>query len=477
MKEKNKLILLLGLVLIVRLAYLGFFHHRTFSGPSTQYEQAFVAMGVLEGKGVTVFSSPPAVVAKDDPDRLLDPERYDIADPARLPYIKEVPGYGFFLAAVWKIFGAKDWIFAQVFQLLLELLAAWGLYVLTRRFFGPRAAAGAVLAFAFLFHEARISVIPYKDIFLLYVMLLIAFLAARIFEGRGRPWIPFALLCLMTGLGYYFMPSILLYPLFLTAALFVLKKVRFRTAVVFVLLALAVVGLAVWPYQSYVRAHRGEPGIAPPLFWYRFWLGTQVRSFYSTEEERFQDFFRDRIAATGKSLEEICKEEFFAFVKDHPASFLAKTAKKLLYGTVLVYGNAGDGSYSTSWNRYRAENPQAGFMDYAKARPQRILGMILGTLSASFLFPLSIVAVILLVRRKKTALALFFLQFPLYYVLLHLFFHYEARYLLGTLPGYLPLVGFVLSKASDAAGGLLHKKNRRMIQSDDGRKAGFPRGS
>jgi hypothetical protein len=73
--------------------------------------------------------------------------------------------------------------------------------------------------------------------------------------------------------------------------------------------------------------------------------------------------------------------------------------------------------------------------------------MILGTLSASVLFPLSLVGVFLLFRVRKTALALFFLQIPLYYILLHMFFHYEARYLVGTLPGYLPLVGFVLARA------------------------------
>ncbi len=446
MSDRKKLLLLLLAVLAVRIVYLGQFHDRIFSGPSTQFEQAFVAMGLLEGKGVTVYRVPPAVVDPADPNRLLDPERYAIANPARIPYIKEVPGYGFLLAALWKITGTKTWLAVQLFQIVLEILAAWGLFGLARRFFGPRAALWTVLVFAFLFHEARASIIAYKDIILLYVMLIIAVLAARLFEGRGRASLTFALACAATGLGFYFMPTILLYPLFLAAVLFLLKKIKIRTAVIFVLLAVVIVGAAVFPYQNYVRAHRAEPGVTPPLFWYRLWLGTQVRSFYSTEEERFQDFFRDRMQATGRTLEEICKEEFLAFLKAHPAAYAVKTARKLFFGTVMVYGNAGDAAYPTSWNHFKSDHPEAGFKDYAKSNPWRILGMILGTLSASLLFPLSVAAAILLVRAGKSAVALFFLHIPLYYILLHMFFHYEARYLLGTLPGYIPLIGYLFSR-------------------------------
>jgi len=446
--KKTTVFTLLALVFIVRLIYLGLFHDRVFSGPSTQYEQAFVAMGLLDGKGVTIFREPPAVADSADPDRFIDPERYRIDHPERISYVKEVPGYGFFLAALWKISGTKSWGIAQAFQLVMELFAAWGIFVLTRRTFGGRAAFWAVLAFAFLFYEARVSVIPYKDIILLYVMLGIAFLALRIFEGRGRAVVPFALLCALAGLGYYFMPNVLLYPLFALIALTILRKMKFRTAVVFAVLAAVIVGAVILPYQAHVLAHENEPGVQAPLFWYRFWLGSQVRSFYSTEEERFQDFLREKTASTGKSLEAVCKEEFFAAVKANPLGYAAKTAKKLLYGTFLVYGNAGDAAYSASWSRFKAENPQAGFMSYAKKHPGRVLGMILGTASASILFPLAVIAAVLLVRSRRTGLALFFLHIPLYYILLHMFFHYEARYLVGTLPGYLPLAGFVLAEAS-----------------------------
>jgi hypothetical protein len=445
--KKATVILLLALVLAVRLAYLVFFHDRVFSGPSTQYEQAFVALGLLEGRGVTVFREPPAVVDPADPDRFIEPEEYQIRNPERIAYIKEVPGYGFLLAGLWKIAGSKTWLAAQLFQLLMEVLAAWGIFILTRRTFGGRAAFWAVLAFAFLFFEARASVIPYKDIILLYVMLGAAFLALRIFEGRGRPAVPFLLLCALAGLGYYFMPNILLYPLFLVFALLVLRKITIGRAAAWALLAAAVVGAIVYPYQAHVRAHKDEPGVTAPLFWYRFWLGSQVRAFYSTEEERFQDFLREKTTGTGRSLEEVCREEFLSAVKANPLGYAAGTVKKLLYGTFLVYGNGGDAAYSTSWSKFKSENPGGGFAAYARKRPGRIAGMILGTASASILFPLAMIALWLSVTAGKTRSVFFFLHIPLYFILLHMFFHYEARYLVGTLPGYLPLAGWVLAEA------------------------------
>jgi len=452
-KRHPALVPLLVLVAAVRVALLLGFHHRVYSGPSTQYEQSFVAIHLLAGQGVTTFREPPAVTEPGDPGRFLDPEHYDVRPSGVLPYIKEVPGYAFFLAGLWKITGVKLWIFAQVIQILFELLAAWSLYALTLRFFGPRAAKFSVLVFAFLFFEARASVIPYKDIFLLYGMLVIAHAASRIYFREGRSWLWFADACAATGVTYYFMPSVLLYPLFLVVALSALKRITLRTAVVWVLVAAAIVGVMVWPYQSYVRAHRSEPGVTPPLFWYRFWLGLQVRTFYSTEEERFQDYFREKTAATGRSVEDLCKEEFLAYVKTHPFAYAAHTAKKLLYGTFLVYANAGDAAYPSSYSYFKTQNPGAGFTAYARANPPRILGMLAGTFSSSVLFPLALIAFVLLKRDRKSAVWVFLFQIPLYFLLLHMFFHYEARYLTGTLAGYLPLAGYVLSRLFKAKAG------------------------
>jgi hypothetical protein len=448
MKNSKNLSLvgLLVLVLAVRLGFLGLFHHQVFSGPSTQFEQAFVAINLLDGKGIKTFRELPHTVDASDPTRLIDPDRYEIRSPDLQPYIREVTGYAVFLAGLWKIFGTKRWIYAQIIQIIGELFAAWGLYALAKQFFGQTAGLLTILVFALLCYEARVSVIPSRDIFLLYLMLGITCCASRIFLQVGRPWVWFIGVCVVTGVGYYFMPSIVLYPVFLTLMLWILKRVTFGAAVAFLLIAVTVVGLMVWPYQSYARAHRNDPGITPPLFWYNLWLGHQVRTFYSTEEERFQEYFRDRMQATGKNIEAICQEEFLAFVQANPIPYALHTLKKLLYGTLLVYGNAGDATYPTSWSYFKTQHPQIGFSTYARTHPLRIVGMCLGTLSASILLPTALAALFLLRRENKAAIGLFFFTVPLYFLLFHMFFHYEARYLTGTLAGYLPLAGYALTR-------------------------------
>jgi Dolichyl-phosphate-mannose-protein mannosyltransferase len=448
MPRSQNLSLIGGLVLVlaVRLGFLGLFHHQVFSGPSTQFEQAFVAMNLFDGKGITIFLDFPPTLEASDPTRLIDPERYEIRSPELQSYIREVPGYAFFLAGLWRIFGAKLWIYAQIMQIIFEVLAAWGLYTLAQKFFGQRAGLLTVLVFAIVFYEARVSIVPYKDIFLLYLMLAITCWASHIFLQEDWPPLWFGLVCVVTGVGYYFTPTIALYPVFLTLMLWLLKRIRFSMAVTFLLIAITVVGLMVWPYHNFVGAHRNDPGITPPLFWYNLWLGNQVSTFYSTEEGRFEDYFRDRMQATGKNIEDISKEEFLAYVTANPIPYASHTAKKLLYGTFLVYGNAGDATYPRSWSYFKTQNPQASFSTYAQTYPLRIVGMGLGTLSASILFPTALAALLLLWREHKTAVGLFFLTVPGYFLLVLMFFHYEARYLTGMLVGYLPLAGYALSR-------------------------------
>ena len=444
----TKLFVWLFIVLIVRIIFLGLFQKQVFQGPSTLYDQSYVAINILEGHGLKTFISPPQGTDPLQPSKRIDPEHYPPAPEVLIPYTKDVTGYAFFLAFLWLFSGAKLWIYAQIVQILLDVVVALGLFVLTKKHLGFKAAILSVFVFSILFFEARASVVPYKDIFNLYVMLAIALLGSRIYFQEGKKVLWFACICILTGLGYHFMPSIALYPVFFIVFLLILKRISLKAGLSFILIAAVVVGLSVYPYRAYVQKHKDNPQVAQPYFWYRFWLGTKIEAFYSTQEERFEDYFKDKTVPTGLTLEEICKLEFFDYVKRHPFKYALQTGKKLLFGMFLVYANAGDCTEEKSWSTFRSQNPQAGFTDYARTYPLRIFGMVVGTLSISLLFPLSLAAAFLLVREKKWIIALFFLHIPAYFLLLHMFFHYEARYLLGTLPGYLPLAGYLLSRLS-----------------------------
>ncbi|MCJ7580330.1 MAG: glycosyltransferase family 39 protein, partial [Candidatus Aminicenantes bacterium] len=212
---KSPLLVLLFFVLLVRIIFLGLFHDQVFLGPSTLFDQSYVAINILDGQGIKTFKSPPQSVNPSETTQLIDPENYVLVSPLLIPYVKDVTGYAFFLAFLWLLSGSKLWIFAQIVQILFDVVVALGLFYLAKKYFGKKAAYFSVFVFSILFFEARASIVPYKDIFNLYIMLAITLLASLIFFQKSKKSISFLCICLLAGFGYYFMPSIVLYPFFL----------------------------------------------------------------------------------------------------------------------------------------------------------------------------------------------------------------------------------------------------------------------
>jgi hypothetical protein len=274
-------------------------------------------------------------------------------------------------------------------------------------------------------------------------MLVITLWASQIFLQEDWPPLWFGLVCIGTGVGYYFMPTIALFPVFLTPMLWLLKRIRLSMAVTFLLIAFTIVGLMVWPHQSYVRAHRNDPGITPPVFWYNLWLGNQASRFYSTEEERFQEYFRDRTQATGKSSEDISKEEFLASVSAHPIPYALHTVKKLLHGNLSRSMGTQGRHISEELSHFKTQNPRKVF----RHTPERILCESLVWASARSRRPSSFnrpCRPFPAQARAQNRVGLFF-TVPVHFLLILMFFHYEARYLTGTL-GY-SLAGYALSRS------------------------------
>ena len=194
-------------------------------------------------------------------------------------------------------------------------------------------------------------------------MLAITLLGSLIFFQKRKKIIWFLCICFLTGLGYYFMPSIVLYPFFLVVFLVILRRIPWKVGVSFLLIAAVIVGLLVYPHNSFVQEHKDNLQIPKPYFWYWVLAGHQNQC--------------------------------------------------------LLFDSRG-AVWKLFWRENRSHRLDSGFMDYARAYPMRILGMTLGTLSISLLFPLALIAVVLLVREKKWASALFFFHIPCYFLLLQM---------------------------------------------------------
>jgi cytochrome c-type biogenesis protein CcmH/NrfG len=91
------------------------------------------------------------------------------------PYLRP-PGYPFFLAAIYKIFGTNPFI-PRIIQMLLGLSSAFLLYVLCRRWFGPKAALVAALFMSvnwvFIYYEGKLhapSLLVFLSVLMIYTL-------------------------------------------------------------------------------------------------------------------------------------------------------------------------------------------------------------------------------------------------------------------------------------------------------------------
>lgn len=60
---------------------MGLFHDQVFLGPSTLFDQSYVAINILDGQGIKTFESPPQSVDPLRPSKLIDPEHYVLVSP------------------------------------------------------------------------------------------------------------------------------------------------------------------------------------------------------------------------------------------------------------------------------------------------------------------------------------------------------------------------------------------------------------
>lgn len=157
------------------------------------------------------------------------------------PYFRP-PGYSFFLAIIYKVFG-HDYFMARLIQMLIGVLNCFLAYLLVKRLGKPVPAliTAFLMAFywAFIYFDAE-----FQDVTLQITFGLLLFLLLDYWLSRNRGW-PFALMAgLAAGLFTVVRPNILIFIPFVALWMgWVAWKVDKRAAVSGILLLLA--GLAV----------------------------------------------------------------------------------------------------------------------------------------------------------------------------------------------------------------------------------------
>jgi 4-amino-4-deoxy-L-arabinose transferase-like glycosyltransferase len=277
--------------------------------------------------------------------KLIDPSRFDFSpvdqDASFEPEIEQMPGVAPILAGLWWVTGRQTYSSIQWFQILVDtamvLLVYWIAQRLSR---STRVSMFAGLLYAIWPGAIIVSKRPMLDTWAAFfvIVCLAAFLWAR--EQR-RIWrlIPLGVL---TGLGLYFRPFIILLPiaLALVAAPDGWRR-RFAWAALPSVVALLI--LSPWAIRNAYEFHRFIP--------FRTGLGQAVYDGLGSNDARARDFVHQRrpdLAYGSPEYDSFLLRSTGRSILDRPGHYLWLVANRarLLLPCLLVF---------LVWRRWRRE--------------------------------------------------------------------------------------------------------------------------
>ena len=239
------------------------------------------------------------------------------------------PGYQFFLAGIYKIFG-RNLPLIWILQALIHTLSGFFIYLISKKIFKDfekREIAALISAFLFLFFIdifELTSMILTETLFL-FLLIVSIFSIIKFFEN---PEIKISALAgILFGLAILTRPTVL--PLFLIAFVLMVYKKYFKEAFLFLLIPFLII--APWTVRNY-KVHKtfiltsSAGGI-------NFWMGNNPEatgeSFYT---EEMSEYIKKHgfVAAEKKGFEEGKK-----FIIEHPFKFI-----KLSFIKTSIYFSA-----------------------------------------------------------------------------------------------------------------------------------------
>lgn len=215
LSDKQWMVLVVGLGLLLRLLLLSEFHHYYyFSGISL--EHGVSALQITRGQGFQSLVEITDEVAQSqiEQHRLIDPYEYpDFKDAitAQQPTLAYPPGYAMLLAFFFKLFGSARFIWVQILQVLLDAVACAVLFLAINRMLEDRVARLASLAYALWVPVAMQSIMPLPDALIMPGVIAILYFLVRAMDGRFYWW---GLAASTGALACYLRPNLILLPLF-----------------------------------------------------------------------------------------------------------------------------------------------------------------------------------------------------------------------------------------------------------------------
>ena len=169
------------------------------------------------------------------------------------------PGEAVLLAGIWKVTGDDRYIYLQVLQALVDSLMVLLVYRITIRLFRrPLAALLAAAGYAVFLPVILLDRIPHLDAWAVYFTIaIVAAWLEGLYGPRRVRWLVLA--GVLTGLGVYFRPGVLLLAPMMSLVPLIERKWRLALTTAAIPLAVAAVLLVPWTVRNADRFHRFIP--------------------------------------------------------------------------------------------------------------------------------------------------------------------------------------------------------------------------
>lgn len=255
------------------------------------------------------------------------------------------PGYEFFLAGIYAVFG-HHYEVVWVFQALLHALTAWLVYKCARLIFSEQSETIGLIAAGFIgFHPdlIEISAMLMTETLYLFFTVLTVFVFLKSFFNVKSYWLAL-LLGVVTGLAILTRPPLVLFvPIFVF--LYGYKKTRSSL----VMFGLGIVGvLAPWVIRNYLVYH--QLILTTLIGPFNIWVGNTVVADGGQLAGGFNPV-TTFVAEQGiYGLNHKATEEFLLFLRQHPIIFIKLCALRLVRYFSLIRP-MGFWFYQTGWSQ------------------------------------------------------------------------------------------------------------------------------
>ncbi len=371
--------------------------------------------------------------------RLMEPAdvdfKYADTHPRWIPEIAEPPGEAAVLAGLWEVTGSERYLPDLILRVLLDAFAALLVYRIAMRLFKRRRAALLAATLYALYPPVAETVVnPNADFWGIdfTIAILALYLEAL---ASPRPWRWLISCGLVTGLGAYFHPNVLLLPGALALAGITMTGWRSALRQGIGVTAIALLLLVPWTIRNYNDFHSFIPtriGVGATL-----WVGfDEIHSSVFPPHADYliyQEILHKRPDLTfyTPAYDSYLTHRALTVIEDHPLFYLHVIAHRLWLSTL--------GAVDVEWMHRGTKTPSEygpGPLAYVVQRPFDLLQIMLMPL----LFALAMLSLgFTWVRRKRAHV--FLILTVVVTAIPYLILHLEPRYLMPAAFAYMIWVG------------------------------------